>query len=156
MTDLQRRSLRYVPLTKETVQSFYDGTHSGTEKECLRALCESHERLRAELEGAEILLADHSRAGAMAESCDSEHTENRSHPLVQSGGDSAPHPEAAGRGGSIPPTGEYMLVEQCEHGRPYDLHIVHARSKEIVGRYLKSSRKSAERHLREWNEGKRA
>lgn len=58
MTKLQRKALTTYPLSKETVESFYDGSHSGTEKQCLRALCESHERLRAEVEGAEILLSE--------------------------------------------------------------------------------------------------
>jgi hypothetical protein len=58
MNKLRRNALARVALTDETVQSFYDGSHSGTEKQCLRALCESHERLRTELQGAEILLAE--------------------------------------------------------------------------------------------------
>jgi hypothetical protein len=58
MTDLQRQALATVPLSAATVESFYDGSHSGTEKQCLRALCKSHERLRAELEGAELLLKE--------------------------------------------------------------------------------------------------
>lgn len=37
------------PLTYETVRCFWDGTRSGTAEECLKALCISHERLRAEL-----------------------------------------------------------------------------------------------------------
>ena len=61
MNQLQRRALARVALSKETVQSFYDGTRSGTAEQCLAALCESHERLRAELEGAEALLADGAR-----------------------------------------------------------------------------------------------
>jgi hypothetical protein len=52
-----RNALGRLPFTKETVESFYDGTHSGTVLECLRALCESHERLRAELQGAELIRA---------------------------------------------------------------------------------------------------
>ena len=53
---LSARALAVVPLSVETVESFYNGTHSGTERQCLLALCESHERLRAELKGAMIML----------------------------------------------------------------------------------------------------
>lgn len=58
MNQLTSRALATVPLTAETVQSFYDGTRSGTAEQCLKALCESHERLRAELEGSEIMRSD--------------------------------------------------------------------------------------------------
>ena len=61
MTPLQRAALASLPLTEATVESFYDGTRSGTAEQCLRALCVSHERLRAELQGAEALLADGER-----------------------------------------------------------------------------------------------
>lgn len=56
MSKLQQRALGRVALSKETVESFYDGSRSGTAEQCLKALCESHERLRAELEGADLLL----------------------------------------------------------------------------------------------------
>ncbi len=58
MTRLTRNALARLPLTKEAVESFYDGTRSGTAEECLHALCESHERLRAELQGAEAVWTD--------------------------------------------------------------------------------------------------
>ena len=58
MTNLEKRALARVPLSYETVESFWDGSRSGTAEQCLKALCESHERLRAELEGSEILRAD--------------------------------------------------------------------------------------------------
>jgi len=58
MTPLQRKALACSPLTRETVESFYDGSHAGTAEQCLKALCASHERLRMELEGAEVLLAE--------------------------------------------------------------------------------------------------
>ncbi len=58
MTRLTRNALLRLPLSVETVESFYDGTRSGTAEECLRALCESHERLRAELDGTELMRAD--------------------------------------------------------------------------------------------------
>lgn len=60
MTDLTRRALATVPLSCETVEDFFDGSASGSTKECLRALCISHERLRSELQGAEILIAEDS------------------------------------------------------------------------------------------------
>jgi len=50
-----------VPLSEETVASFYDGSYSGTALQCLKALCESHERLRTELEGMEVILGDAER-----------------------------------------------------------------------------------------------
>lgn len=58
MTSLEIEALKHVPLTKETVQSFYDGSRSGTAEQCLKALCKSHERLRAELEGAMLVKDD--------------------------------------------------------------------------------------------------
>ncbi len=58
MNALQRKALVTVPLSSQTVESFWDGSHSGTPEQCLRALCASHERLRAELEGAEALLKE--------------------------------------------------------------------------------------------------
>lgn len=57
MTPLQRQSLTMMPLTEETVQSFYDGSRSGTAEQCLHALCESHEQLRAKLAVCKFLLA---------------------------------------------------------------------------------------------------
>lgn len=56
--ELQRRAMLTVPLSAETVLSFYDGSRSGTAEECFRALCESHERLRMESEGAQTLLVE--------------------------------------------------------------------------------------------------
>ena len=69
MNQLQQRSLANVPLTEETVLSFYDGSHSGTEKQCLRALCESHERLRAELQGAEVMLVQNEQNADKLSDC---------------------------------------------------------------------------------------
>lgn len=46
MTKLIRAALTHVPLTYETVESFYDGMRTDTAEQCLKALCESHERLR--------------------------------------------------------------------------------------------------------------
>jgi len=58
MTPLEKRAMARTPMTYDTVESFWNGSRSGTAEQCLKALCESHERLRAELEGSEILRAD--------------------------------------------------------------------------------------------------
>lgn len=58
MTKLQHAALAHLPLSRETVESFYDGSRAGTAEKCLRALCESHERLRAELEGLDVMLRE--------------------------------------------------------------------------------------------------
>jgi hypothetical protein len=58
MTQLERNALATVPLSRETVESFYDGSRSGTAEQCLRAPCASHERLRAEIDGMDALLKD--------------------------------------------------------------------------------------------------
>lgn len=55
---LQERALARLPLSAATIQSFYDGSRSGTAEQCLKACCESHERLRAECDGLAILLAE--------------------------------------------------------------------------------------------------
>jgi hypothetical protein len=56
MNQLHRNAMVMMPLTEETVLSFYDGSRSGTPEQCLKALCESHERLRAELQGSTALV----------------------------------------------------------------------------------------------------
>ncbi len=59
--DLRKECLRHVPLTFETVEDIYKGRRDYSESELagvIRALCRSHERLRAELEGAEQLLRE--------------------------------------------------------------------------------------------------
>lgn len=76
MTLLQRNALASVPLTEATVQSFYDGSRSGTAEQCLRALCESHERLRAELQGAELLLAENQKLGDVVKQVHAEHADD--------------------------------------------------------------------------------
>jgi hypothetical protein len=58
MTGLKRNALLRLPLSENTVESFYDGSRSGTAEQRLHALCESHERLRAELQGTELMMAD--------------------------------------------------------------------------------------------------
>jgi hypothetical protein len=55
---LRRRALENdVLLTRETIESFYDGSRSGTTEQCLLAVCESHERLRLELQNLRRSLA---------------------------------------------------------------------------------------------------
>ncbi len=63
MTPLERKSLGTVPMTKAAVESFYDVLcRSETETAVrVRKLCISHERLRAELEGAEALIEEDSK-----------------------------------------------------------------------------------------------
>jgi hypothetical protein len=56
VNQLRRRAMAMLPLTEGTVLSFYEGLHSWTVKQCLKALCESHERLRTELQGQTIVL----------------------------------------------------------------------------------------------------
>ena len=53
MTDLQRRALARTPLTDVEIAAIYD-RHTGV----TRIVCESHERLRAELQGAEVMIRD--------------------------------------------------------------------------------------------------
>lgn len=57
MTDLDRRALATVALAREKVEDFYANAHDWGEA-AINALCESHERLRMELQGAEALLAE--------------------------------------------------------------------------------------------------
>ncbi len=64
MTPLQREALVCTALTKETVEDIYGGASSDF---TLRMMCTSHERLRAELEGAEIMLADAEKMQARIE-----------------------------------------------------------------------------------------
>ena len=58
MTDLERRALASLPLPRETVEAFFDGSRAGTAAQGLRALCVSHERLRVQLEGVESILGE--------------------------------------------------------------------------------------------------
>ncbi len=60
MPDLQQRALAITPLSVRVVQNIYSGAYSSA-PQCLIALCESHERLRAELQGAEILLNENAK-----------------------------------------------------------------------------------------------
>lgn len=60
MTNLQRNALARLPLTEAEVEACYHlkmhpAVHTFA---AVRNLCESHERLRAELEGATLLLED--------------------------------------------------------------------------------------------------
>lgn len=65
MNHLQQRALATVPLSQETVEDFYTGQRSGTADQCLKALCISHERLRAELQGAMALLEEDAGKSAL-------------------------------------------------------------------------------------------
>lgn len=58
--NLRTECLKHVPLTAATVESIWSELRKYSEGELLerlRALCLSHERLRAELEGCEATLA---------------------------------------------------------------------------------------------------
>ncbi len=63
MTPLERKALATLPMSKEAVEFFYDVLcKSETETAVrVRKLCISHERLRAEVEGAEVLRGDAER-----------------------------------------------------------------------------------------------
>lgn len=69
MNQLQRRALARLPFKVATVEAFYNDVYGGeTARRCLKALCESHERLRMELEGAELLLGgERERCAAILE-----------------------------------------------------------------------------------------
>lgn len=60
MTRLRRRALARLPLTETQVIAIYDTATAGAAvgNGNVTALCESHERLRAELQGAEVLIKD--------------------------------------------------------------------------------------------------
>ena len=55
MTILKQRALARLPLTEAEVEMIYSGAIC---EDPSKDLCESHERLRAELEGLDILLAE--------------------------------------------------------------------------------------------------
>lgn len=55
MTALQQNALGRFPLSEKAIENIYELCR-GTEH--LKTICESHERLRAELAGAEALLAE--------------------------------------------------------------------------------------------------
>ena len=99
MTDLKRKAIGRLPLTYATVESFYDGSRSGTAEQCLKALCKSHERLRAELDGVTILLEECDAKLQMAQS------------IASNGWIEAWH---CGNGFmAIPPDDKSGTVEQC-------------------------------------------
>ena len=59
MNTLRWRALARLPMTEATVRDVYEGRGSlGPPGAYAKGLCESHERLRAELQGAECLLED--------------------------------------------------------------------------------------------------
>lgn len=66
-SNLKHMALGRVAMTEKTVEDIYTGRSSGSERQQLRALCESHERLRAELQGAEILLEQSQKALALTD-----------------------------------------------------------------------------------------
>ncbi len=61
MTILEKAALASLPLSYATVESFYDGSRSGTAEQCLKALCVSHERQRMDQEGLETLRVEDQR-----------------------------------------------------------------------------------------------
>lgn len=58
MTDLQRKALASLPMETNRVETLYAGVFGGVAEKAIKNLCVSHERLRAELLGAETLLAN--------------------------------------------------------------------------------------------------
>lgn len=56
-SELRHRALSRLAIPEERVESAYRNA-TGDRARLVRDLCESHERLRAELQGAEILLED--------------------------------------------------------------------------------------------------
>lgn len=89
MTELHRKALARLALSEQAVQSLYDGTYSDAAGRRLRDLCESHERLRAELKGAELLLAENERPCRSAVECA---TAIANYCLTRFPCDSPPHP----------------------------------------------------------------
>lgn len=63
MTTLRRRALASVPMTPEKVESLYLNAslahQPGQLLGFITGLCESHERLQAEAEGAEVIINDY-------------------------------------------------------------------------------------------------
>ena len=59
MTKLEQAALTTIPLFAAVVEEMYgDCRFDITKRECIKALCESHERLRMELAGAEKIIAE--------------------------------------------------------------------------------------------------
>lgn len=64
MTDLRRKALAYLPMSPDAVEMMYIAAAHAEHplvKIDIKRMCESHERLRAELEGAEVLIDDGER-----------------------------------------------------------------------------------------------
>ena len=62
MTILEQRSLATVPLTKEYIESIWSDRNTAHVEDLqtfVRQLCLSHERLRMELEGLEVMDCPH-------------------------------------------------------------------------------------------------
>ncbi len=57
MTPLQRNALVHLPFTEQEVEALYARYSEGSYKS-VKELCESHERLRAEAKGLQVLLAE--------------------------------------------------------------------------------------------------
>ena len=67
MTNLERRAMARVPLTREEIEACYVPAHGIAivpSREDVRRIRESHERLRMELEGATAMLAEWDRKAA--------------------------------------------------------------------------------------------
>jgi len=60
MSRLEIECLKTLPLPVETVKVIFDERHNwdGTTRKIITRLCLSHERLRAELSGAEIIIEE--------------------------------------------------------------------------------------------------
>lgn len=60
MPRLEIECLKTLPLPVETVKGIFDERHNwdGTTRDIISRLCLSHERLRAELSGAEIIITE--------------------------------------------------------------------------------------------------
>lgn len=66
MTELQRRALARLPMSEAAVEAAYNRLYRPQDDPVpflagVRALCESHERLRSELQGLQVLYDDASR-----------------------------------------------------------------------------------------------
>jgi hypothetical protein len=57
MTRLQELALATLPISEKDVEAFYNGQKPWNDR-TFKSLCESHERLRAELQGCEALIQD--------------------------------------------------------------------------------------------------
>lgn len=58
MTKLEKAALGVIPLGTDVVEGYYEGRLPWSNWASVKSLCESHERLRAELDGAVLLVAE--------------------------------------------------------------------------------------------------